>query len=160
MKRLLLGSIFVFSVLSVAGQVRVDLEKEKAELLRIHRSDREAHFKTNPELLLQRSPDEMISVNQGKIERAKKEDRQKIFAEYFKGAKYLEWDDLEEPIIRISNDGSMAWMITRLKVRRTQADSNGKEQETKFVYAGIMTYERRSGEWIKVANVSTFEPSN
>ena len=129
-------------------------------MLRGHQSDREAHFKTDADRLITQSLDEMFMVGQGKIQRAKKEDRLKFFANYFKGAKYYEWDNIEEPIVRVSNDGSMAWMITRVKVRRVQPDANGKEQETKFVYAGIMTYEKRSGVWMKVANVSTFEPSN
>ncbi len=65
---------------------------------------------------------------------------------------------MEEPIIRISQDGSMAWMITRVRVRRTQKDATGKEREQKFNYAGIMTYEKKDGKWMRVANVSTSEP--
>lgn len=49
-------------------------------------------------------------------------------------------------------------MITRLRVRRTQKDASGAPQEARFVYAGIMTYEKRDGRWLRVANVSTFEP--
>jgi hypothetical protein len=52
----------------------------------------------------------------------------------------------------------MAWMIIRVRVRRTQKDAAGKEVEEKFIYAGIMTYEKKGGKWIRVANVSTFEP--
>jgi hypothetical protein len=80
-----------------------------------------------------------------------------MFTGYFRDAKYYEWDDVEEPIIRISNDASMAWMITRTRVRRVQKKADGAEQEEKFVYAGIMTYEKRDGRWVRVANVSTAE---
>ena len=138
----------------------IDLEKQKAELLQIHRTDREAHFKTDVELLQQSAPEEFIAVSEGRIDRIKKADEKKHFSEYFAGAKYYEWDDLEQPIIRISDDGSMAWMITRIKVRRTQKNAEGKEAERKFVYAGIMTYEKRDKKWIRIANVSTFEPAN
>ena len=138
----------------------IDLEKQKAELLRIHRADREAHFKTDVELLQHSAPEEFIAVSSGKIDRIKKADEEKQFREYFAGAKYYEWDDLEQPIIRVSNDGSMAWMITRIRVRRTQRDREGKQVERKFVYAGIMTYEKRDKKWIRIANVSTFEPAN
>jgi hypothetical protein len=79
------------------------------------------------------------------------------FDDYFKNAKYYEWDDLEPPIVRISDDASMAWMIARTKVRRTQKLATGEEKERAFVYAGIMTYEKRQGKWVRVANVSTFE---
>ena len=136
---------------------QVDTEKEKAELLKLHQTDRQAHFKTDPDLLLSNHPDEFISVSQGMISRRKKADTRKTFETYFKNATYHEWDDLEPPIIRVSSDGSIGWIITRLKVRRTQKDANGLDREQKFVYAGIMTYEKQDGKWVKVANVSTFE---
>ena len=34
--------------------------------------------------------------------------------------------------------------------------SSGREE--KAVYARIMTYEKRDGRWLRVANVSTFDP--
>ena len=151
---------FVIGLNITQSELKVDLEKEKAELLRLHKSDREAHFKTDVDLLQERSPEEFIAVSDGKIHRTKKSDDRKQFAEYFKGAKYFEWDDLEDPIVRISKDREMAWMITRVRVRRTQKDALGKEQEERFIYAGIMTYAKQAGNWMRVANVSTFEPRN
>jgi hypothetical protein len=153
-------------VLLVAGahaarvQPAADLEREKAELLRLHRAAREAHFKTDVEMLLANSADEFVSVSGGKISRVTRADTRKRFAEYFRGAKYFEWDDAEPPVVSVSRDGSMAWMITRVRVRRTQRDAAGTEREERFVYAGIMTYEKRAGRWVRVANVSTFEPPN
>lgn len=52
----------------------------------------------------------------------------------------------------------MAWMITRVSVRRVQKEATGVEREQKFIYAGIMTYEKKDGKWVREANVSTFEP--
>jgi hypothetical protein len=152
--------LFVACAVCASAQPSANLEKDKAELLRLHKSDREAHFKTDVEMLLENSPEEFISVSRGKISRSGKADARKMFTQYFRDAKYYEWDDVEEPIIRISNDSSMAWMITRTRVRRVQRNAAGAEQEEKFDYAGIMTYERRDGRWVRVANVSTFDPPN
>jgi hypothetical protein len=152
--------LFIACAASAIAQPSAALEKEKAELLRLHKSNREAHFKTDVDALLENSPEEMISVSRGKINRPSKEDARKMFTGYFRDAKYYEWDDVEEPIVRISNDASMAWMITRTRVRRVQKKADGAEQEEKFVYAGIMTYEKRDGRWVRVANVSTFEQPN
>ena len=157
MKPFTLILLFVAWATSAGAQPSADLEKEKAELLRLHKSDREAHFKTDVDALLANSPEEFISVGRGKINRSSKDDARKMFTGYFRDAKYYEWDDVEEPIIRISNDASMAWMITRTRVRRVQKKPDGAEQEEKFVYAGIMTYEKRDGRWVRVANVSTSE---
>jgi len=64
---------------------------------------------------------------------------------------------LEEPIVRVSNDASMAWMIVRTRIRRVQKNADGTEKQENVVYAGIMTYEKRDGRWMRVANVSTVE---
>ena len=157
MKPLTVILLLLACAASASADPSADLEKEKAELLRIHKSDREAHFNTDVDRLLENSPEEFISLGRGKINRSSKEDARKMFTGYFRDAKYYEWDDVEEPIIRISNDASMAWMITRTRVRRVQKKPDGAEQEEKFVYAGIMTYEKRDGRWVRVANVSTSE---
>lgn len=47
-------------------------------------------------------------------------------------------------------------MIVRNRVRRTQIQVDGSEVERKFIYAGIMTYEKVDGKWLRMANVSTF----
>ncbi|MCA1574570.1 MAG: hypothetical protein LC770_08550 [Acidobacteria bacterium] len=97
-------------------------------------------------------------VSEGKIHRSSRAEERKRFAEYFRGAKYYEWDDVKEPIIRVSQDGSIARVITRVGVRRLQKEATGGEREQKFIYAGIMTYEKKDGKWVRLANVSTFEP--
>jgi hypothetical protein len=81
-----------------------------------------------------------------------------MVTEYFKDAKYSKWENMVEPIIRVSDDGTMGWIITRLDVKRTKKDSTGKEKPEGFIYSGIMTYKKIDGVWIKEANVSTFEP--
>jgi hypothetical protein len=159
-KPLTLILLFVAGGVCASAQSSPNLEKEKAELLRLHKSDREAHFKTDVEALLENPPEDFITVGRGKINRSSKADARKMFTGYFRDAKYFEWDDVEEPIIRVSNDASMAWMITRTRVRRVQKNAEGAEKEEKFIYAGIMTYEKRDGRWVRVANVSTMEPAS
>lgn len=149
--------MLVVGIVGLWSQKPFDLEGEEGELLKTHRRDRQAHFQTDADLLLTDHSEEFISVSRGKLNRPKKTEARKMFQAYFRNATYHEWDDLEPPVVRVSNDGSMAWLITRLKVRRTQKDAAGADKEEKFVYAGIMTYEKRDGKWVKTANVSTFE---
>jgi len=152
--------LFLASAVCASAQPSPNREKEKAELLRLHQLEREAHFKTDVDMLLEISPEEFVTVGRGKINRQSKADARKFFTGYFRDAKYYEWDDLEEPIVRVSNDASMAWTITRTRVHRVQKNADGTEKEEKFVYAGIMTYEKRDGRWMRVANVSTAEQLN
>lgn len=135
---------------------KVDLEKEREALLAIHKKSREGDFNRNGSQLVDNSVDDFFFVNSGDVNRLTKQQRLQMYERSFDGATYSRWDDLEEPIIRISDDGTLAWMITRLEVARTKKDSTGIEHPEGFVYAGMMTFKKVDGEWVKEANVSTF----
>ena len=154
---LLLAAITGFTLEPVRAQAP-DLGAERAELLRILAQDRRAHFETSVDLLTERTPETMISVSNGRVRQIPRAQFREMFTGVFRGASYQEWDTTEEPIVRISNDASMAWVITRLKVRRLKKQDDGTERTEAFTYAGIMTYEKQDGRWMKVANVSTVEP--
>ena len=51
----------------------------------------------------------------------------------------------------------MYWVISRESVSRTEPDGQGGRRKRSFIYAGIMTYKKSGGKWVKVANVSTFK---
>lgn len=136
----------------------IDLEQERAALRAIHAQDRRAHFETDVDLLLAAQGEEFISVANGAITRATRAETAAQFTEYFAGATYQEWDDLEPPILDIAEDASRAWMIVRTRVRRTQTLPDGTVRARAFVYAGIMTYAKQDGHWVRTANVSTFAP--
>lgn len=56
-----------------------------------------------------------------------------------------------------SKSGESARNLTKgsnppVRVRRTRED-----RELRFSYAGIETYEKRDGRWVKVVEVGTFE---
>ena len=136
-----------------------EIGRDTRELLEIHRTDRRAHFVTDPNLLFSNTGDGFISVSQGRINRPTVEALKTRFTDVFAGATYAEWDDLEPPIVQVSADGSQAWMIVRLRVRRTKTVAGAAPAQEQFIYAGITTFAKRNGKWVKTANVSTFEGS-
>ncbi|MDH5483263.1 MAG: hypothetical protein OEY22_10385 [Candidatus Bathyarchaeota archaeon] len=135
----------------------IDYEHEKAALLEIHNEDRQAHFATDVESLLESVHEPHIYVREGEIQHLSRSDLEKTFREYFRDTTFLEWDDMEEPIVNVSEDGTMGWMVERLKVRRIIRSEGGKAEERQFIYAGITVYEKRDDTWLKVANASTFK---
>ncbi len=140
-----------------SARARIDLEAARAAILATVERDRLAHYRADPALLASGTGDSFLAVSRGKVDLVTPESQRRMFERVFAGARYEEWDDVEPPAVRISDDGSAAWVISRLKVRRTSPDSAGVRQVQSFVYAGIMAYEKRDGRWVKVANASTFE---
>jgi hypothetical protein len=130
----------------------------KAELLALHRDARRAHFARDVDALLATLPDTFTYVRDGKVEIRSKDSMRQRFTEYFRGAEFTAWDDLEPPVIHVSPDGQMGWMIVRVKIAYTKPDAAGKKQFEQTVMAWMSAYEKREGKWLHVANTTTVEP--
>ena len=66
----------------------------------------------------------------------------------------LTWDDITPPVIQVSDDGSMAYVIVHKKVRRTSKDPSGKETPEAEVYVWLTTMRRVDGRW-KITSVTS-----
>jgi hypothetical protein len=138
--------------------IHADAETAKAELLALHQADRRAHFHHDMDALIAAVPAEFIYVRDGKVQTQTKEDLRKRFTQYFQGAEFSAWDDLEPPIIHASPDGQMGWMVVRVKIAYSKTDAAGKKSQEQSVIAWMSVYEKQEGKWVHVANASTFEP--
>ena len=158
MKRItvLILLICVVSIVAGCGNT-VDVEAEKIALLRIHLIDIHAHLENDVPALIETVPGEFIYVGDGKIERKSRDEIRDFFTGYLDGAEYEKYEDLQVPHAEVSADGTMGWVISQQAVTRTEPDGAGGTRTRSFTYAGIMTYEKPNGKWMKVANVSTFD---
>ncbi|HSY57952.1 MAG TPA: nuclear transport factor 2 family protein [Terriglobales bacterium] len=130
----------------------------KAELLALHQADRRAHFNRDVDAILSTIGPDFTYVRDGKIKEMSRDDVRKQFTEYFRGAEFSAWDDLEPPIVRVSPDGQMGWMIVLVRVAYTKTGADGKKSQDESVIAWMSAYEKRDGKWLHIANASTFEP--
>lgn len=138
--------------LDVASAPAPDLVAEREALLALHRKEIRAHLERDAEALVEDHGDDFVSATRGKLNRADREQTRAFFTGYFEGATYAQYEDVEPPLVRVSDDASMGWVLSRTRVRRIDASG-----ESTFVYAGMMAYEKRDGRWLRVANASTFE---
>jgi hypothetical protein len=150
----LLSSLF----LSISPQPAVDMEQERAALLKQHRLDRDAHFKRDAAALVASFAPETIYVRDGRVERRSKAENLRRVEKYFASAEFTEWDDLMPPLINVSPDGRMAWMIVRLKGKYTYTAESGAKSTEEFICAWMSAYEKQGSRWVHVANASTFQP--
>jgi hypothetical protein len=130
----------------------------EVELLALHQSDRHAHVTHDVEALLATLPPEFISVRDGDIRRQSQGELRQRFAEYFPGAEFTAWDDIESPIVHVSPDNQMGWMIVRVKIAINRSDAVGKQSTENVVMAWMSAYEKHEGKWQHVANATTIEP--
>jgi hypothetical protein len=144
------------AVLALGCAPTVDLEGDRAELLRLHEEQRVAHLTADADLLISALADDFTNISEGRIERPDRELNRARFQGYLDSVEFLEWDDISPPVIRISADGTMAYVMVHKRVRLLRDGSSDKEEHT--VYAWLETYEKRDGVWRLTTVASTDRP--
>jgi len=130
------------------------------ELLRMHYRDRFAHFNRDASIIFSQFADEYFSVGNGRINVPDRVAGQKRLQAYFDASTFLEWDDLTPPVIRVSDDGSMAYILVHKKVRRLAKDKDGREQEEIEIFAWTTTLKKLASKWKVTSVTSTRTPED
>jgi hypothetical protein len=153
----LIGSVFLSSWQAVPQTSKKTAKQQgETELLSLHKEERRAHFEHDVNFLLAHVAPQLLDVRDGQINRMSREDVRTKFVEYFKTAQFLAWDDVESPIVRVSEDGNIGWMIVRVRIAYTETDGSGKTTKENTVAAWMSSYEKQKGTWIMTAVTSTF----
>lgn len=147
---LVLPALFI---LSCSDKTR--LETAKKEITNLLQQERKAHFDRNVDLFVSEFADSMISVNKGMVTVAPPEQNKKRIASYLGSVEFIKWDDVAEPMIRFSDDGSLAYAVIQKQVVLTYPDTLGKLFYDTTNYAWVSIYRKQKGEWKVECNIST-----
>lgn len=141
------------------GCVQTDLQSEKAKLLQVHEQYRDFHFSKNANGMVEGFADNLISVNRGAIDTVMvREEEVARFQQYFDAVKFKKWDDLNPPIIRFSDDHSLAYVTVDKLVVLDMKDSLGNAIEETTHFAWIAIYRKQNKDWKLECVASTNEP--
>lgn len=128
---------------------------DMAEILRMHELQKTAHLTYNAELLLGDSPETPVNIQRGNVVSRTREEDLARFRAYFSSYKFLEWEDIVPPVIKISKDGTMATKIVRKRVRGSTRNAEGKEEIEHTVFAWLEVLEKINGKWRLTTIAST-----
>lgn len=156
----LLAACFAFSALLAACGPTSDarLPDPRATLLALHEDVMQAHRESNPNLLLRSEAQDYVSANRGQVTQPTLESRQARFQQYLGTTRFTEYIDLVPPVVRVSSDGTLGWVIVQVRAAGVQTTQDGRSQPLAFESAWVELYERRGGSWYRVGNVSNFKP--
>jgi hypothetical protein len=150
--------LLVFLLTLGACSPRPDLEADRAALLRMHALAQTAHLDKRPDLLVASFADSFLDISRGAVTVRTPAESRARFQAYFARSTFLEWADLAPPVIRISPEGQMAYVIVQKRVRLSALDSTGKPQPEHTIFAWVELYEKRGGRWTLMAVASTDRP--
>lgn len=130
-----------------------------ADLLRaLHEKVMRAHRQSDADLLLEDDPADSIILSRGEVNRPSLEERRSHFRSYLGRTTFEEYADLIEPVVKVSADGTLGWVMVQVRAKGIQAGDGGAKERLEFVSAWIELYEKRNGRWYRVGNVSNFRP--
>lgn len=154
-------SLLLTLILVAGGAGRAGTEAravtDAERLLELHRGVLRAHLDGDVKAWLSQESDDFFVASGGEVTRPSRAERLAFFEPYLQETRFEEYRDLIPPIVRVSRDGTLGWVIAQVRgsgVRKTGAGGARVE----FTSAWIELFEKRDGRWIRVGNVSNFKP--
>jgi hypothetical protein len=148
---ILLSSLFLLS----CDKPNLDLE-EKA-ILRLLKNEQRAHLEKNADLLISNGVPGSFMVNRGEVSQPTDKEISDRFNRYFGSVNFLKWEDTANPIIRFSDDASLAYAIIQKQVILTRKeDVTSKPDTTDFAWISI--WRKANGKWKMESMASTNKP--
>ena len=132
---------------------------EEQKLLRLHREIMDGHYFENMEVANRATADSLVIVSAGEVYHISGIQSNETLNKRMTGRDHVRYDDLIRPIIRISEDGTLGWVIVQVQAEGVRYDASGAVNgPLEFTSAWIELYEKVDGEWKMTGNVSNFQP--
>jgi hypothetical protein len=154
----LLDAVLLLAPLA-ACRTTQDLAATRAELIDLHDAQRRVHLAEDAAGFAALLDDDFHELRDGRVLHPTRAEKEERFKAYFAAVEFLAWDDLEEPLFHIAEDGSLATVSVR-KLVRTREEHEGEPCVTRTVFAWMSTCVRRPEGWRIAAVASTRAENN
>jgi len=134
----------------------MDLEQEKSRLMQLYADSLQAHREQDGRTFLAEYAPHWYDVRNGTVRRRSKAEVSPEIEAYFEATHFQDITELSPPLIQVSPDARMAWMIGQIQVQASQIQSDGTERDLSFRCAWVSIYEKPEADWMQVVNASSF----
>ena len=158
-KNILVSILVLITLLSCQEKRVPDILTLEQEIMEVHNLSRTYHVEKMAEEFVSQLSDKHISVNRGKISHLNIEEKIKQVKQYFDLVEFEKWDDIEPPIIRFSDDYSMAYTIVNKELVLNYTNDENEKVREKTIFSWVAIYTNDDGKWKVDCVASTNEPS-
>lgn len=140
--------------------LRLPIEKltDEQQLLRLHRGGMDDHFFERITELQRTRDTTFYIVNRGSVDIINAHQFDDGMAQIMSSRDHTRYDDIIRPIVKISKDGTLGWVIVQVGVEGSRLNEDGGPGSPfNFVSAWIELYEKKDGNWKMIGNVSNFQ---
>ncbi len=123
------------------------IELEKQELLRRHQELLQSVRQGNLDAWLALETENFVECTGEEIQQLSPSQRRTQRSLWLGTVKLERYEDASDPIVEVANDGSLAWLITRVRVVGTREGADGAETKLDSVEPWVELYRKVQGEW-------------
>jgi hypothetical protein len=135
-----------------------DRAADEAALRALHRTVLTAHLEGKVEPWMATEADRIVQANNGVISYPEKAARAAGRSDYLARTRFTVYRDLRDPIVSLSADGTLGWLLAEVETKGVQRGDDGVETPVDATWAWIELYEKQAGAWRGVGNVSNRRP--
>ncbi len=146
--------VCLIALLTPTSLSGIQQSADELELLRIHEAVMESHRQGDVETWMAVESERYTSVNRGRITFPSSDDRRQMREPYLASTTFTMYRDLRTPLVRVSGDGSLGWLMAEVEVRGVQRGQGGEETPIHTIWAWIELYEKGPDGWRVVGNAS------
>lgn len=158
MERLNGGLTALLLLISAACEPGPDLEALRTEIGQLHEDFIQAHLDKDASFLARSLSPDYLAVSDGTVQHRTREEMEALLTTYLSETEFSHYRDTSDPIIGLSDDGSMAWVIAQVRVAGAQGETADDRREFDTQWAWLSIFRRSGQEWIRVTDVSTSRP--
>ena len=124
-------------------------------LLSMHEIVLQAHLNNDVSAWMAIETDSTMSVNEGDISHLGWSERRNTREAYLGRTTFEQYQDLSSPVVRVSEDGTLGWVIAEVEVVGWTARADGTIEDIANVSAWIELYQKFPDGWKMIGNVSS-----
>ncbi len=142
------------ALLLSAAPGMTDQATARAELRQLHKSSLQAHKDGDWKWFGDNMGDEYVLAFDGEIQRPTREETLRMFEHYFSSTTFSKYDDVVEPVIHVSADGTLGTVLVQVHVLAVMDEGKDTEVRTDATWTWINTWQKIDGRWLLQTNVS------
>lgn len=132
---------------------------DEQHLLRLHRQGMDAHLVGDVDLMGDSFGEEAVILSQGQVHQTTGAEVRAMLEGVFSTRRYTRYDDLIRPIVRVSEDGTLGWVVVQVAAEGVRRDDEGTPSDPfAFTSAWVSLFQKSGARWTLVGNVSNFAP--
>ena len=136
-----------------------NLLTDEQKLLRLHRITMDDHLFGRTQQMRRSQGDSMAIVSDGEVYTVSSDEAGAMLERIMASRDYVVEDDLIKPLVSISEDGTLSWLIAQVAAKGIRFDENRQPTgPLEFVSSWVELYEKIEGEWRRKGIASTFRP--